>query len=77
LPNSIPPLLLLHYTLWEEKGLRKSCFVARIVQNVTVIGVIVAIWLLIPPSYTPYSVPLTKSFTFFEAWQELRQRCRA
>ena len=45
------------------------CLIARFVQSCVTVGVVVAIWLLIPPLYTPYSVPLAASLQFFEAQQ--------
>lgn len=49
--NTIPPLLLLHYAVLDTRGLRASMSVCSIIGSIVLLAIIVAVWVLLPPSY--------------------------
>ena len=49
--NSIPALLLLHFTILGHKGMRVSVLIGGVLSTVLMLGVIICVWLLLPPTY--------------------------
>lgn len=49
--NSIPPLLLLHYALMRHKGLHRNVQVLGVLGSLLLLGVLICVWLLLPPTY--------------------------
>lgn len=49
--NAIPAVLLLHYAISGNRGLKHTVRTCSILSAVVMLGVIVSVWLLLPPSY--------------------------
>ena len=49
--NSIPPLLLLHFAFVGYKGMRWNVRISSIMASLILLGVIICVWLLLPPTY--------------------------
>lgn len=49
--NAIPAVLLLHYACSGNKGLRHNIRVCSIISVAVMLGVLISVWLLLPPSY--------------------------
>ena len=49
--NSIPAALLLHYALAGNRGLRHNVRTCSVLSVAVMVGVIISVWLLLPPSY--------------------------
>lgn len=49
--NAIPAALLLHYALAGNKGLKHNIRACSIISAAVMLGVLISVWLLLPPSY--------------------------
>ena len=49
--NSIPPILLLHFAFAGHKGMRWNVRILSMLASLLLLGVIVCVWLLLPPTY--------------------------
>ena len=49
--NSIPPLLLLHFAFAGYKGMRWNVRILSVLASLLLLGIIVCVWLLLPPTY--------------------------
>ena len=49
--NSIPPLLLLHFAFAGYKGMRFNVRLCGLLATLLMLGVIICVWLLLPPTY--------------------------
>ena len=49
--NAIPAVLLLHYACSGNKGLKHNIRVCSIISVAVMLGVLISVWLLLPPSY--------------------------
>ncbi len=49
--NSIPPLLLLHFAFAGYKGMRTNVRICGVLATLIMLGVIICVWLLLPPTF--------------------------
>ncbi|DBB16038.1 hypothetical protein WJX82_000557 [Trebouxia sp. C0006] len=64
--NSIPPLLLLHFAFAGYKGMRFNVRLCGLLATLLMLGVIICVWLLLPPTYD-FGQALQYSMSFFDA----------
>ena len=49
--NSVPPLLLLHFAFAGYKGMRTNVRICGIMSSLILLGVLICVWLLLPPKF--------------------------